>query len=125
MKRVLPCAVVGLSLCGSGAPMAQSADEDVPEMPAYCTVQDASEFIRIAVCEDPSYGEEEFVAAGRAACGERLPCGTWIWRDAENAPEKAPDNHDGLTQAQITSAQAVWVAEKGSLISIADIKNSE
>ena len=56
--------------------------------------------------------------AGKAACGETKPCGAWFWTDAANAPETAPDNHDGLNQAQVTSSLGVWVNEDQQLISI-------
>ncbi|MEO3413664.1 hypothetical protein AAFO92_03280 [Roseovarius sp. CAU 1744] len=125
MKRILPTALIALSFCGVPAPfaLAQSTDAEIPEMPAACSVTDASEFIRAVVCDDPAYGQEEFIAAGRAACGEALPCGAWIWRDAADAPEEAPDNHDGLTQDEVTSASGVWVAEQKNFISIEKVKD--
>jgi hypothetical protein len=84
---------------------------------ALCEVKDSNDVISIALCPTAAT-KEQLSAAGAKICAERLPCGVWFWGDAEKMPSEAPANHDLLTQAQIISAQAVWVAEKNSLIQI-------
>lgn len=90
-------------------------------MPEGCEVLDASDVIRVLVCAGP-LDQATLVQAGRAACGDVLPCGAWIWADAADAPVTAPANHDGLTQAQVTSARGVWVAETQQFITIDSVK---
>ena len=85
-----------------------------------CEERDSSEFISVALCPE-GISQEDLGKSGKEICGERLPCGVWFWTDPNDMPAKAPDNHDGLTQEQITSAIAVWVGEKDMLISIEEL----
>ncbi|MEP5760955.1 MAG: hypothetical protein ABJ327_16910 [Litoreibacter sp.] len=80
-----------------------------------------SKIIRILVCEDASISQTSLVEAGKEACAEVLPCGAWIWHDRQAAPAIAPKNHDGLLQAHVTSARAVWVAEQENLVEISKV----
>ena len=61
--------------------------------------------------------------AGVAACGMRKPCGAWIWDDVKNMPALAPDSHDKLSKAQVSSAVAIWVNEKQELITLEKTSN--
>ncbi len=97
---------------------AQDADAEIPEMPKYCELRTESEIVRVVVCTNQEMDEASLAEAGRAACNDKLPCGAWIWTDPEAAPATAPENHDGLTQDQITFSKGVWVAEKKTFISI-------
>lgn len=106
----------------AGFAAAQSSDQDIPDMLEGCSLKDASEFIRVVVCETGALSNEEYITVGRAACGAALPCGTWIWRDPAKAPEKAPANHDGLTKDEVTSASGVWVAEDRKFITIEQVQ---
>lgn len=103
--------------------LAQSAGADIPEMPASCELLDSNNFVRTVVCTDADYSHQDLMTAGRAACEDALPCGAWIWRDAANAPEAAPEAHDGLSQEQVTSAAGIWVAEQGNFIVIEQVQN--
>ncbi|MEM8775691.1 MAG: hypothetical protein AAGF53_11700 [Pseudomonadota bacterium] len=100
----------------SGAGFAQTSEQI--EMPDSCEMTSENGFIRIVICTASDATQETYINAGRAACGEDLPCGAWIWNDAALAPKNAPSNHDGLTQAEITSSKGVWVAENKSFITI-------
>lgn len=85
-----------------------------------CEAQDSSTFISVALCPE-GISQEGMGKSGMEICGERLPCGVWFWTDQDKMPDKAPVNHDGLTQEQITSAIAVWVGEENVLISIEEL----
>jgi hypothetical protein len=93
---------------------AVSASADMPEG---CALHGQSQFVSVLVCEG-QFEEPALVAAGRAACGDRLPCGAWIWASAAEAPAEAPANHDGLTPDQVSAARGVWVAEDEMFIAI-------
>ena len=119
MKRMLLAATaVAFAVTGPALPQESAA----VEFPDTCSVQSSSDIIYVVVCENAELEQAELVEAGKAACGATLPCGAWIWNDAASAPQTAPENHDGLNQAQVTSARAVWVAETESLIEISEVK---
>ena len=86
-----------------------------------CEQAAASQIISIVVCPK-GLTAEQMAEAGKKICGERLPCGARSWSDPGAAPEVAPENHDGLTQAQVTSAMGVWVAEQEQFISIEKVE---
>ena len=98
------------------------AQEASDTLDALCEQRDSSEFIRIAVC-NTNGSDADFADEGQRLCGEQLPCGVWFWLDGEAAPAEAPFNHDGLDQAEITSAVGVWVAEKATFIRIEALQN--
>ncbi|MGD7428556.1 hypothetical protein [Ralstonia pseudosolanacearum] len=87
-----------------------------------CQEQAASAYIHIAICSD-KMPDEQMAAEGRRICAADLPCGTWFWLSAQDAPSEAPENHDGLTQAQVTSSLGVWVAEQEMFITIEPVQN--
>jgi hypothetical protein len=93
-----------------------------PALPEGCTLLDQSEIISVLLCEG-EFEEAVLVEAGKAACGDRLPCGAWFWRSAADAPASAPANHDGLTQPEVVSSLGVWVAEDQLFISIEAMRN--
>lgn len=97
------------------APLPASAQDAVQ---GACTAVDESRLIVVVLCPD-GLGQADWAAAGRFFCGDRQVCGAWVWADPDAVPATAPDNHDGLTQAQITSALGVWVAEQQSFVAIA------
>lgn len=92
--------------------LAQEGDDD-----PICTERNASEFIHLAICGE-ILPDEVLAAEGKRICGEKLPCGVWFWTSDSDAPEIAPDNHDGLTPDEVASAQGVWVAEQGIFVRI-------
>jgi hypothetical protein len=67
---------------------------------------------------------ETMMAEGRAACGDRKPCGAWIWVDPENIPEVAPDSHDKLPKESVQSAVAIWVNEDQRLITLEKLEKN-
>ncbi|MFC4671155.1 hypothetical protein ACFO5X_21575 [Seohaeicola nanhaiensis] len=102
--RILP--VAALAICATGAALAQDSQ---------CEERGTNGMVTLVLCPQGS-PVEVFQAAGSAACGERMPCGAWIWTDAADVPETAPDSHDKLTQSQVQSAKAIWINEKKQLI---------
>ena len=103
---------------------ASEAAGETAQAVSLCEKKDGNKVIAIALCPT-GLSHAELIDEGTAICYGRVPCGVWFWTDEANMPETAPQNHDGLTKEQITSALAVWVAEKGSLIEIGSLKNSE
>lgn len=86
-------------------------------MPDGCRVTSESNWIRLIYCPE-GLEDAVYAMAGRAACGNKIACGAWIWTDVSDMPEAAPENHDGLNEAQVTSAVGVWDAENEQLIRI-------
>ncbi len=82
-----------------------------------CSVEDANNIISIILCP-PGLDQSDWQKAGELACADRLPCGAWIWDEKDKMPAAAPENHDGLSRSEVTSALAVWVAEQELLITI-------
>ncbi|WP_299847930.1 hypothetical protein [uncultured Roseovarius sp.] len=85
-----------------------------------CEVRDSSDIISVALCPE-GLSQEDLGKAGAEICGERLPCGVWFWTNPDDAPAEAPDNHDGLTKEQVTTATAVYVGEDKMLINIEEL----
>ena len=85
-----------------------------------CDVRDASAVISLALCEE-GLSEAALSAEGKAICDGRMPCGVWFWTDAADMPATAPANHDGLTQAEVTSSLGVWVGEQEQLVTISPV----
>ncbi|MGI9389518.1 MAG: hypothetical protein ACR2O1_05615 [Boseongicola sp.] len=84
---------------------------------AKCTEMGTNGMVTMLLC--PTDLDDEVLAEeGRIACGDRKPCGAWLWTDAAAIPETAPANHDDLPESAIQSAIAVWVNESGNLITI-------
>lgn len=112
MKAALLAAALLLSL-----PLAAGAQgTDAPA----CTITAQSTVIRIAVCDGPG-SDKALAAFGRTACEGARPCGVWFWTSAAAAPATAPENHDGLTQAQVTASQGVFVAEQDMFVRIEEV----
>ena len=82
-----------------------------------CNTLDSTKWIRVVLCP-PGLELDALQQAGDRACDGQVPCGAWIWDDIANAPERAPENHDGLSKAEVTSAKGVWVAEDKTFIQI-------
>lgn len=99
-------ALAALALCGTGAALAQDSQ---------CEDRGTNGMVTLLLCP-PEATFEAYQAAGEAACGQRMPCGAWIWTDAAVMPETAPDSHDKLTQSQVQAAKAIWINEKKQLI---------
>ena len=113
MSNIRNLAVVS-ALAVAAATSASAQDEN------QCEAQDSSDIISIALCPE-GLSQEELGQAGAEICGDRLPCGVWFWTDPADIPAEAPDNHDGLTKEQITSAHAVYVGEDKMLINIEEL----
>jgi hypothetical protein len=95
------------------AALSATAQEGTPP----CEVQSANGIIRVAVCGG-DMTDEGLAEEGRRICGEDRPCGAWFWRDEADAPEEAPETHDGLAPEQVRSAMGVFVAEQDMVIRI-------
>lgn len=94
-----------------------SQENSEVKMPEGCKVISESNWIRLIHCPE-GLEDAEYAMAGRAACGDKVACGAWIWTRLSDIPVTAPENHDGLTQAQVTSAVGVWDAQNEQLIRI-------
>ena len=101
-------------------PILTGTRDGASALPEGCRETSATTIISVLVC--PSGLEDATLAeAGRAVCGAALPCGAWIWTDDSFAPPSAPENHDGLTKAQILSSRGVWIAEDEAFLTIAPV----
>lgn len=114
MKKVIYLA--GLMLISAGPAIGQQ--DSGAQMLDGCEIVDSSRLIRIVHCPIPTTDEAALAQVGRAACSDTEICGTWIWKQRDDMPQKAPENHDGLTQDEVTSATAVWSQETEQLITI-------
>ena len=101
-----------------GAPVAAQVAAPPADGPApTCAVTAQGEVIRVAVCDGPG-SDAALAAFGEAACADVRPCGVWFWTDPAAAPATAPANHDGLTQAEVTASEGVYVAEQAMFVRI-------
>ncbi len=102
-----------LSLAISGPAL---AEED------QCEPRGTNGMVTLVLCP-PGLDEAALVAAGEAACGERRPCGAWIWDDVANIPSEVPERHDLLSKDAVATALAIWVNEKAQLVRISKTSN--
>ena len=63
---------------------------------------------------------EQLAKEGQMVCGDRKPCGVWIWENEADVPDEAPNSHDKLTEKQITSSRGVWMHEHQQFIEISE-----
>ena len=110
----------GLAACLAASVAAGAAFAD--DAAGQCKVADRSEIIAILIC-DAGLSEAALSAAGKTACEGHRPCGVWFYDDAAAMPKKAPQNHDGLTQDQVTRALAVWDNDREVLVSISRVED--
>lgn len=101
--------------CVAGAALPAMADEDYDRV---CEEKGTNGMVTMLACPE-GLETEVLVKEGQAACGERMPCGAWVWSDPEFIPAEAPDAHDKLPQESVRNAIAIWVNEDGKLISLA------
>lgn len=80
-----------------------------------CSVQDRSEAVVIMICP-AALSEDDLRTAGQKACGEELFCNVWIWNDAADAPDVAPETDGELDKAKTSLATAIWVNDSESLV---------
>lgn len=97
---------------GSGLP-AMAQDAYVP----VCENKGSNGMVTMLLCPE---GLESAALAdeGRIACEGRMPCGAWMWVDADAIPDEAPESHDKLPKASIQQALAIWVNEAEQLITL-------
>jgi hypothetical protein len=82
-----------------------------------CELRDQAGFVAVLICPQ-GLEQEDLKNAGETACGTRMDCQGWIWDDAVNAPEKAPETPEDLTQEQISSSVGIWVNGNQNLITL-------
>jgi hypothetical protein len=80
-----------------------------------CEMKGQNGMVTLVLCP-AGLSPEAIAEEGKRICGDTMPCGAWVWTDAADVPAEAPDSHEKLTQAQITSAVAVWMNETGQLV---------
>lgn len=111
-------AAVLLGMVGAGPVFAETTDEDAARAAEACTWSHAGGQLAVMLCE-PGLEQAVWAAGGRQACTGYALCAAWIYDDPAALPDPVPDSFDGLTQANVTSAVAVWVEEGEYLIVIA------
>lgn len=100
------------------------------------TVMGSAEEVKASVCEHKGTNgmvtmllcpddldAEDMAHEGQAVCGDRMPCGAWIWTNLSDMPTDPPDSHDKLTPAQVTSSKGVWMNELSQLVTIEPVQN--
>lgn len=95
-----------------------AADEEAALRAAEsCTWQHPGGQLATVLCTE---GLEQvvWVAAGKAACADHTLCAAWIYQTSEGMPNPVPMTFDGLTQQNVISAVAVWIAESSNLVLI-------
>lgn len=110
--------VAAAALFAPLAPLTPAAQDAVH----LCEERAASAIIHVAVCREVA-SDPDLAAEGRRICAGDLPCGVWFWLDEADIPDEPPENHDGLTQAQITSSIGVFAAEQDMFIRIERVEN--
>jgi len=99
---------MALSIVIAGAAFAEDTE---------CEARGTNGMVTLVLCP-AGLDEAALVVAGKAACGDRKPCGAWIWDDVANVPTETPERHDLLPKDSVTSALAIWVNEKDQLVKI-------
>ncbi|MEP1200456.1 hypothetical protein [Tateyamaria sp.] len=89
---------------------------------AQCVHKGTNEMVTMLLCPE-GLDREMLVMEGKLVCGDRKPCGAWIWVREEDLPLEAPDSHDKLTEQQITSSLGVWMNEHDQLVTIQAVQN--
>ncbi len=98
--------------CAACAAFAQESD-----YAPVCTHEGTNGMVTMLLCPE-NMTVEDYAEEGRAACGERKPCGAWIWTDMGLVPEEAPDSHDKLPKESIQGSKAIWMNELDQLITL-------
>jgi hypothetical protein len=111
-------AMLLLHMVGIGPAYAEAPDEAAARAAEACTWSHTGGQLAAVLCE-PGLEQAVWAAAGRAACTGQALCGAWIYDDPGALPDPMPASFEGLTQANVTSAVAVWVAEGKYLVIIA------
>jgi hypothetical protein len=88
-------------------PADASAAQQAATSRSACEVRSRSEAIAVLVCQ-PDLEEAALVAAGKSACGTRVPCNAWMWDDASKAPEKAPVRDADIPKTTAAAAIGIW-----------------
>lgn len=83
--------------------------------PEDCEIKGTNEMVTAVLCP-VGLDQVALQKAGTLACGERTPCGAWIWEDESAIPETIPNAHDLLPQSSVRAAKAVWMNEVSQLI---------
>lgn len=109
MRRFLAGLALGMGMLptlASGEPAGQ------------CSSEGSNGMVTAVLCPT-GLDEAAWQEAGKAACGDRMPCGAWIWDDTANLPAEIPDSHDKLPGDSVKTALAIWMNERDQLIVIA------
>lgn len=106
MRTKLLFSAMAFSACVSGSAFAQVNT---------CEPRGTNGMVTVVLCQE-GLDATTWQMAGEAACGDRKPCGAWIWDDEANLPIDIPDAHDKLPADSIRSALAVWMNEQDQLI---------
>jgi len=91
------------------------AEDTAAEETNICEPRGTNGMVSLLLCP-AGLEPAEWKAAGEAVCGDRKPCGAWIWEDAAKVPAEAPERHDLIPQENVLAAKAIWVNEAGELM---------
>lgn len=105
--RPIGALVAGVLFCGA------AAAQDQPQ----CEMRGTNGMVTLLLCPE-GLSNEDFVREGKLACGERKPCGAWIWTDEAQVPAEAPESHDKLPPEAIRSSHGVWMNEIGQMVTL-------
>ncbi|MFD3189868.1 hypothetical protein ACFMPD_06275 [Sedimentitalea sp. HM32M-2] len=82
-----------------------------------CEARGTNGMVTVVLCP-AGLDKAAWQEAGKSACGDRKPCGAWLWDDAANLPVDIPDSHDKLPGDSVRSALAIWINEQDRLMVI-------
>ncbi|WP_108836969.1 hypothetical protein [Tateyamaria sp. Alg231-49] len=98
-----------------------AASQQLPEEPL-CENKGQNGMVTMLLCPT-GLTTEALAGEGKLACGDRFPCGAWIWTNASDVPGQTPDSHEKLPQDAISAAIGIWVNEDNQLLTINADKN--
>lgn len=101
------------ALCTAGAMVYAQ-----PGYAAQCEHVGTNGMVTMLLCPE-GLSIDEMIQEGRTICGDRRPCGAWIWENEADLPAEAPASHDLLTERQVTSSRGVWMHEHDRFFAIA------
>ena len=109
---------IGLCAIGLGtAPWAQDSAPSMDASDAQCELKGQNGMVTMLLCPE-GLSAEDMAEEGRIACGERKPCGAWIWTEETAIPKDTPASHDELPKESVQKALAIWVNEAERLVSV-------
>ena len=104
--KIFMGAAIAFAACGMAAAQEQARQ---------CETRGTNGMVTLLLCPE-GLDAEGMAREGKLACGERKPCGAWIWTDPAVVPAEAPDSHDKLAPEAIKASHGVWMNELDKMI---------